>query len=194
MTTDQQVPANQPPVFGLVGWHNAGKTTAMVNLVEELTGRGLDVSTIKHAHHGFDVDQPGKDSYRHRSAGATEVLVASDRRWALMHELYGRPEPDLDTLLGHLAPVDLVIVEGFKHAAIPKLEIYRPAPDNDAQAKLLACDDPHIIAVAAAEPGQLPDLPDRDIVVLDLADRRAIADFIMTNCGLKPPQLHQARL
>ena len=106
-------------------WSGSGKTTLLVQLIPALLRRGLTVSTLKHAHHNFDVDQPGKDSYRHREAGATEVLVASDNRWALMHELRGAAEPSLEELLTHLAPVDLVIVEGFKRSSLPKLEIHR---------------------------------------------------------------------
>ncbi|MBO6784109.1 MAG: molybdopterin-guanine dinucleotide biosynthesis protein B, partial [Alphaproteobacteria bacterium] len=97
---------------GIVGWHNSGKTTLLVALVRELTGRGLRVSTVKHAHHRFDVDTPGKDSWEHRAAGATEVMVGSERRWALMHELRDEPEPDLDALLAKMSPVDIVLVEG----------------------------------------------------------------------------------
>jgi len=113
-------------MLGIVGWSGAGKTTLIVALLPLLRARGLAVSTIKHAHHGFDIDRPGKDSHRHRLAGAQEVLVASAERWVLMHENTG-PEPDLDLLLKRLAPVDLVLVEGFKSHSGPKLEVYRPA-------------------------------------------------------------------
>jgi len=108
-------------LFGLAGWSGSGKTTLMRRLLPELIGRGLTVSTIKHAHHGFDVDQPGKDSYEHRQAGATEVLVSSGKRWALMHELRGRPQPSIEELVERLTPVDLVILEGFKGGAHDKL-------------------------------------------------------------------------
>lgn len=114
-------------IVGLAGWSGAGKTTLLVGVIARLAERGLHVSTIKHAHHAFDVDVPGKDSYRHRTAGATEVLVASGRRWALMHELRDGEEPPLHALLQQLAPVDLVIVEGFKREAHPKVEVHRVA-------------------------------------------------------------------
>lgn len=114
-------------VMGLAGWSGSGKTTVLDKLIPELRSRGLSVSTIKHAHHAFDIDRPGKDSYRHREAGATEVLVASGKRWALMHELRDDSEPALAELLDHLAPVDLVLVEGFKRAPHPKIEIHRRA-------------------------------------------------------------------
>src|ERR671939_1793691 len=114
-------------VIGLAGWSGAGKTTLLVKLIPALRRRGLTVSTLKHAHHGFDIDQPGKDSYEHRQAGATEVLIASGRRWALVHELRGDAEPTLPDLLRHLSPVDLVIVEGFKAYAHPKVEVHRTA-------------------------------------------------------------------
>src|ERR1700759_3368775 len=109
-------------VLGIVGWSGSGKTTLLVKLLPLLVARGLKVATLKHAHHAFDVDKPGKDSYEHRSAGASEVLVASGLRWALMHELRGAPEPDLPELLSKLAPVDLVIVEGFKRSGLIKIE------------------------------------------------------------------------
>lgn len=114
-------------VIGLAGWSGAGKTTLLTRLIPHLTGRGLRVSTIKHAHHAFDVDIPGKDSWRHREAGATEVLVSSAHRFALMHELRNEREPELQELLARMAPVDLVIVEGFKRASHRKIEVYREA-------------------------------------------------------------------
>src|SRR5579875_145956 len=135
-------------VFGLAGWSGSGKTTLMTRLLPALLRRGVTVSTLKHAHHAFDVDQPGKDSYRHREAGATEVMVASERRWALMHELRGAAEPPLEELLQHMSPVDLVIVEGFKRAALPKLEVHRPALGKP----LLAPEDSNIVAIASDLP------------------------------------------
>ena len=164
-------------VFGLAGWSGSGKTTLVTRLLPALRHHGLSVSTIKHAHHDFDVDQPGKDSYRHREAGATEVLVASDRRWALMHELRGEAEPSLDSLLQHLSPVDLVIAEGFKRAAIPKLEIHRA----DLGKPLLAPDDANIVAIAS-------DLPITGIGALPrfaLDDVGTIAAFIIRHLSLK---------
>jgi molybdopterin-guanine dinucleotide biosynthesis protein B len=136
-------------VIGLAGWSGAGKTTLLKAVIPLLTRRGLGVSTLKHAHHAFDVDEPGKDSYEHRAAGATEVLVASGRRWALMHELRGEPEPELAALLQHLSPVDLVIVEGFKRERHPKIEVHRAAngqpwlfPDSSGIAGLVTDGDP----------------------------------------------------
>lgn len=161
--------------FGLAGWSGAGKTTLMVKLLPELTGRGFTVSTVKHAHHSFDIDQPGKDSFRHRAAGATEVLIGSARRWALIHELREAPEPDLDELFQRMAPVDLVLVEGFKREGHDKLEVHRVANGKP----LLASDDPRIVAVASDQPLEGLTLPR-----LDLDDVTAIADFILGHCGL----------
>lgn len=156
-------------VFGVVGWKNAGKTGLMERLVAEFTRRGLIVSTIKHAHHAFDVDQPGKDSFRHRMAGAQEVLLSSDTRWALMHELRGAEEAPLSDLLARLSPADLVLVEGFKRDPHPKVEAFRRETGNP----LLAPDDPTIRAVCAD-----CDVNGVDRPVLDLNDTRAIATFI----------------
>jgi molybdopterin-guanine dinucleotide biosynthesis protein B len=165
-----------PRIFGLVGWSGAGKTTLLVRLIPELVKRGLKVSTIKHTHHDFDIDKPGKDSYRHREAGATEVLVASERRWALMHELRGASEPSMEDLARHMSPCDLLLVEGFKHHPHPKLEIHRPANGKP----LLHPKDPTIVAVASDEP-----LHGGPLRVLDLADEAAIADFVVKACGLE---------
>ena len=114
-------------IFGLAGWSGSGKTTLMTLLIPELVSRGITVSTLKHAHHSFDVDQPGKDSWRHRQAGAGEVMITSQNRWALMHELRGTPEPSLDELVARMSPVDLLLIEGFKRHPHPKIEIYRPS-------------------------------------------------------------------
>lgn len=165
-------------VFGLVGWSNSGKTTLLVRLVAELTAQGLVVSTIKHAHHTFDIDKPGKDSYRHRAAGASEVMVSSANRWALMHELRGAAEPGLDELVAHMSPVDLVLVEGFKNEKHDKLEIWR----NDPGQPLRAPDDPHIVAVATDAPATVKTLT--DVPVLDLDDVATISRFIVDHCGL----------
>ncbi|MEO0504498.1 MAG: molybdopterin-guanine dinucleotide biosynthesis protein B, partial [Pseudomonadota bacterium] len=132
-------------LYGVVGWKNAGKTGLMERLVAEITRRGHTVSTVKHAHHSFDVDHPGKDSYRHRAAGAHEVLLASRQRVALMQELRGADEPGLDTLLARLSPVDLVLVEGYKRDAHPKVEAHRAVTGNP----LIAPDDPTVRAVAS---------------------------------------------
>ena len=162
-------------LFGLAGWSGSGKTTVLVRLVPLLAGRGLRVSTVKHAHHGFDIDHPGKDSYRHRGAGATEVLVASAKRWALIHELHEAPEPELAELLARMTPVDLVLIEGFKRDPHPKLEIWRRSNGKP----LLCPDDPHIVAVASDEP--VEGLP---VPRLDLNDPDALARFIIGHCGL----------
>src|SRR3954465_8846766 len=132
-------------VIGIAGWSGAGKTTLLARVIPCLAARGLRVSTVKHAHHAFDVDQPGKDSHTHRTAGATEVLVSSANRWALMHEMRGEGEMALDALLGKLARVDLVLVEGFKRQAHPKLEVYRAAVGKP----LLHPGDPNIVAIAS---------------------------------------------
>ncbi|WP_299281048.1 molybdopterin-guanine dinucleotide biosynthesis protein B [uncultured Tateyamaria sp.] len=161
-------------LYGIVGWKNAGKTGLMERLVSEIAGRGFSVSTVKHAHHSFDVDHPGKDSFRHRAAGAQEVLLASRQRFALMHELRGSDEPTLEALLAKLAPVDLVLVEGYKRDAHPKVEAYRAATGNP----LIAPDDPTVRAVASDSPLSL------DRPVFDLNDTRAIADFILREVAL----------
>ena len=132
-------------IIGLAGWSGAGKTTLVTRLIPHLTGRGISVSTVKHAHHAFDVDKPGKDSYEHRQAGAREVLVSSELRFALMHELRGAPEPRLAELLERLSTVDLVIVEGFKRESLPKIEIHRAANEKP----FLFPDDARIVALAS---------------------------------------------
>jgi molybdopterin-guanine dinucleotide biosynthesis protein B len=134
-------------VVGIVGWSGSGKTTLVTALIPLFRARGQRVSTIKHAHHGFDMDRPGKDSFRHRQAGATEVLVASSGRWALLHETQGA-EPDLDALLARLEPVDIVLVEGFKSYSLPKIEVHRPALGKPG----LWPDAAGIAAVASPEP------------------------------------------
>lgn len=161
-------------LWGVVGWKNAGKTGLMERLVAEFTGRGLRVSTIKHAHHGFDVDQPGKDSYRHREAGATEVLVASAARYAVLHELRDAGEPSLEALLARLSPVDLVLIEGYKRDRHPKIEAWRAENANP----LIADDDTTVRAIAADI-----DL-DHARPVFDLDDTAAIVDFITRELGL----------
>jgi molybdopterin-guanine dinucleotide biosynthesis protein B len=161
-------------ILGLTGWSGAGKTTLIVKLVPELVGRGLKVSTIKHAHHAFDVDKPGKDSYRHREAGATEVLVASAHRWALMHELRDEEEPSAADLMRHMTPVDLLLIEGFKREPHDKLEIFRRGLGKP----LLSADDPSFIAVLSD--GAVPEIA---LPVIDLNDTCAIADFIIGRYG-----------
>lgn len=161
-------------IYGIVGWKNAGKTGLMERLVTEITGRGIAVSTVKHAHHSFDVDHPGKDSFRHRAAGAREVLLASRNRFALMHELREEAEPGLQELLTRLSPVDLVLVEGYKRDAHPKVEAHRAVTGNP----LIAPEDATIRAVASDTPLDL------DRPVFDLNDTGAIADFILQEVGL----------
>jgi molybdopterin-guanine dinucleotide biosynthesis adapter protein len=157
-------------VVGLAGWSGAGKTTLLVKLIPELKRRGLTVSTLKHAHHAFDIDQPGKDSFEHRRAGASEVLVASSGRWALVHELGDEPEPPLAALLMRLSPVDLVIVEGFKGYAHPKIEVHRAANKTP----FLFREAPNVRAVAADVA-----VPDAPVPVVHLDDVAAIADLAL---------------
>ncbi|WP_210093349.1 molybdopterin-guanine dinucleotide biosynthesis protein B [Ruegeria sp. HKCCSP346] len=161
-------------VYGVTGWKNAGKTGLMERLVAEITGRGFTVSTVKHAHHSVDVDQPGTDSHRHRVAGASEVLLASGQRIALMQELRGAPEPPLAELLARLSPIDLVLVEGFKREVHPKIEAYRAAAGH----VLMAPENGTIRAVASDTPLDL------DRPVYDLDDTAGIADFILKEVGL----------
>jgi len=161
-------------IFGLAGWSGSGKTTLMTALIPVLVARGVTVSTVKHAHHAFDLDREGKDSWRHREAGAREVMISSARRWAIMHELRGAPEPGLDELLTHLSPVDLLLVEGFKFHPHPKLEIHRPALGKPT----LYPDDPWVVAVASDE--RLPGLP---LPWLPLSEPGAVADFILGHDG-----------
>ena len=164
-------------VFGLAGWSGSGKTTLLVRLIPALVARGLSVSTIKHAHHAFDVDRPGKDSHSHRLAGAREVMVSSANRFALMHELRGAPEPTVEELVARMSPVDLLLIEGFKHYAHDKLEVHRPALGKP----LLAPGDPRVVAVASDAP--LEGLP---VPRLPLDDIEAIAGFVVDRCGLGP--------
>lgn len=161
-------------LYGVVGWKNAGKTGLMERLVTEITGRGITVSTVKHAHHSFDVDHPGKDSFRHRAAGASEVLLASRNRIALMQELRDMPEPPLSELLTRLSPVDLVLIEGYKRDQHPKVEAHRSETGNP----LIAPDDPTVRAVASDTEVAL------DRPVFDLNDTKGIADFILAEVGL----------
>jgi molybdopterin-guanine dinucleotide biosynthesis protein B len=161
-------------VFGFAGWSGSGKTTLIEQLIPRLVEAGLRVSLIKHAHHAFDIDKPGKDSYRHREAGCTEVLVTSDRRWVMMHELRDEAEPSLEEQVARFAPCDLVLVEGFKRAIIPKLEIHRPSHGRP----LLHPEDPNIVAVACDAPVQT------SLPVLDINDPAAIAEFIMRHLRL----------
>ncbi|WP_200863238.1 molybdopterin-guanine dinucleotide biosynthesis protein B [Rhizobium freirei] len=171
---------SRPKIFGIAGWKNSGKTGLAVRLVTEFTRRGYRISTIKHAHHDFDIDKVGADSFRHREAGAHEVTIASGTRYAIMHELRGEPEPSFEEILARLAPCDLILIEGYKREPIPKIEARRLEAVNREP---LAPHDPHIVAIAAdhavEEAGSL--------AVFDLDDTNAIADFIAATTGLGAP-------
>jgi molybdopterin-guanine dinucleotide biosynthesis protein B len=156
-------------VIGLAGWSGSGKTTLVTKVIPVLVKRGLKIATVKHAHHEFDTDQPGKDSWLHRRAGAAEVAVVSSRRWAIVHELEDEPEPSLDDVLMKLSPIDLVIVEGFKRHPHPKLEVYRATVGKP----LLHPDDDCIVAVATDAP-----LPQAQVPVVLLDDIETIANVL----------------
>ena len=163
-------------VFGIVGWKNSGKTTLTAALIAEMSRRGLRIAALKHAHHAFDIDHEGTDSFRHRSAGAAEVAIVSSRRWAIIHELREAEEPSLDAMLQRLSPCDLVLVEGYKRGRHAKIECRRREAKDSAA---LAVNDPAILAVAAdhdADSGGLP--------LFALDDIKAIADFILRQSGL----------
>ena len=157
-------------IIGLAGWSGSGKTTLITKLIPRLIARGVLVSTLKHAHHGFDLDQPGKDSFFHRAAGATEVIISSAKRWAILHELREEPEWNLRSLVAKMSPVDLVLVEGFKRDAFPKLEIHRAANNKP----LIHPEDPHIVAIASDIA-----LPQAKVPVIDLNDIETIADLLL---------------
>jgi molybdopterin-guanine dinucleotide biosynthesis protein B len=157
-------------IIGLAGWSGSGKTTLIKKLIPCLLGRGLRVSTLKHAHHGFDLDQPGKDSFFHRAAGATEVVVSSGKRFAILHELRDEPEWDLPELVGKMSPVDLVLVEGYKRDAFPKIEVHRA----ENAKPLIHPDDPHIVAIASDVA-----VPGARVPVVGLDDVDAIADLVL---------------
>ena len=162
-------------VFGIAGFFCSFKTTLIEQLIPRLTARGLKASAIKPAHHGFDIDRPGKDSYRHREAGASEVMLTGAQRWALLHELRDEREPTLDEYLAHFSPCDLVLVEGFKNEPVPKLEVHRPANGKPP----LWPENPHVVAVATDEPIKT------HLPVLDLNDIDAIAAFVVTTLELQ---------
>lgn len=161
-------------VIGFAGWSGSGKTTLVEQVIAILSARGLAVSLVKHAHHRFDIDHEGKDSWRHRHAGCREVMISSGLRWSLMHELRGEEEMPLEALLGKLSACDVVLVEGFKRAAIPKIEVHRA----EVGAPLLFADDPHIVAIAT-HPGVACPLPR-----LDIDDPAAVADFVVAYLDL----------
>ena len=167
-------------VFGITGWKNSGKTTLTERLVAELTQRGWTVSTVKHAHHAFDIDREGTDSFRHRRAGAREVAIVSGRRWALMHELREEAEPPLDAILARLAPCDLVLVEGYKREGHRKIETRRlEGRSRDP----LSANDPSIVAIASDYA-----VDDEKVPAFDLDDVAGIADFIEREMQLSPPK------
>jgi molybdopterin-guanine dinucleotide biosynthesis adapter protein len=157
-------------VLGFAGWSGSGKTTLLTRLLPLLAGRGLKISTLKHAHHSFDVDQPGKDSYEHRKAGASEVIVSSARRWVQMHEIGDEPEQTLPQLLRRVSPCDLILVEGFKAGRHPKLEVFREAVGKAP----LHPQDPRIVAIASDRP-----FPNAQVPVVDINDVEAIADLVL---------------
>jgi molybdopterin-guanine dinucleotide biosynthesis protein B len=159
-------------IVGLAGWSGSGKTTLLTKVIPAVIARGMTVSTLKHAHHAFDLDQPGKDSHTHRVSGATEVLVSSANRWALIHELRGAPEMSLPALLAKLSAVDLVIIEGFKGESHPKLEVHRAAVGKP----LLHPNDPHIVAIAADGP-----LPAAAVPIVHLDNVDAVVHVLLTH-------------
>jgi molybdopterin-guanine dinucleotide biosynthesis protein MobB len=173
MTASRHEHRHDMKVFGIVGRKNSGKTHLVTRLVALAAQRGLRVSTIKHAHHAFDVDPPGKDSYRHREAGAHQVLIASAQRWALLHELRGAPEPSLPALLAQLAPCDLVLVEGFKREVGHRLEVYRSCCGQSP----LAFEDAGIVAVATDDAATFASR--QHVRCLSLDDTPAILDFVL---------------
>ncbi|MCB1474850.1 MAG: molybdopterin-guanine dinucleotide biosynthesis protein B [Rhodobiaceae bacterium] len=167
------------PLFGVAGWKNSGKTTLVARIIETMTARGYRVSSIKHAHHGFDIDKEGTDSFRHRHAGASEVAIISDRRWAMMHELRDEAEPTLQEITARLSPADIVIVEGFKREPHPKIELRRKEARNN---EILASGDPTIVAVASDHATDTNGLP-----LFDIDDVEAIVDFIAAHLRLGEP-------
>jgi len=166
-------------VFGIAGYSGAGKTTLLEALIPRFVAHELRVSLIKHTHHDFDIDKPGKDSWRLREAGCTEVMLLSNRRWALMHELRGAAEPALDEQLALLAPCDLVLIEGYKNSPHPKLEVYRA---ENGKPMLINATPENIVAVASDVPIELP--KDVSLPCFELGDRAGIANFILKYVGL----------
>lgn len=161
-------------IFGFAGWSGSGKTTLVKAVIPALNARGLTVSTIKHTHHNFDMDKPGKDSFEHRAAGAHEVVISSTNRWALLHENRGEPELDIAGMLERMAPVDLVLIEGFKSYPHPKMEVHRP----EVGKPLLCIGDPSVVAVATSQS------LDVHIPQLSLDDPEAVTDFVVAYLGL----------
>lgn len=170
-------------IFGMIGWSGSGKTTLIKLLIPELISRGYSVSSMKHTHHDFDIDKPGKDSYEHRVAGAKQVLISGSKRWALLNENRDQQEPSVDDLLEKMEPVDLVLIEGFKKYPHAKLEVYRPS----AERKLIAREDNSVVAIATDE-----DVDGGDLPIIDLNNVAAVADFVITYCGLEKKVLDGA--
>src|SRR6516225_12465472 len=171
-------------IIGLAGWSGSGKTTLLARIIPHLVARGLTVSTVKHAHHGFDVDTPGKDSYVHRMAGATEVLVASGRRWALMHELRDAPEPSIYDLLQKMSPVDLVLIEGFKSAHHTRIEVYR----RDVGKLPFHPENPHVVGIVSDTP-----FPDARLPVVDIDDIEGVVALILEKAEYLESMLARVR-
>lgn len=170
-------------IFGLVGWSGSGKTTLIRKLIPELIAMGYQVSTMKHTHHNFDIDKPGKDSYEHRVAGASQVLITGKKRWALLNENREQNEPSIEELLGRMDEVDLVLIEGFKSHPHAKLEVFRPSVGKDMIAKT----DGSVVAVATDEP-----LDDVQLPILDINDVSAVARFVISFCHLQKSELNGA--
>jgi molybdopterin-guanine dinucleotide biosynthesis adapter protein len=172
-------PSKSASVFGFAGYSGSGKTTLIERVIPALRAAGLTVSLIKHAHHSFDIDQPGKDSYRHREAGAGEVLIASSQRWVLMHELRAETEPNLDELLKQFQPCDIILVEGYKFSSVPKIEIVRA---TSGKARLDAAT--HNIVAVACDDANLNAQPGNALPFIDLNSPQAVANFVIDYCGL----------
>ena len=168
-----------PPVFGVTGWKNSGKTTLAARLVAELTKRGYAICAVKHAHESFDIDQPGRDSFKLREAGARRVILSSKQRWAVMHELGVEPELGLSDILASAGPCDLVLVEGYKREPYPKIEIRR---DGSRSREPLAGSAPDIVAIASDKPGEESDA----LPIFQIDDVAGMADFIVSHLGLPP--------
>ena len=162
-------------IFGMIGWSGSGKTTLIKLLIPELIKRGFTVSSMKHTHHNFDIDKPGKDSYEHRMAGASQVLITGRQRWALLSENFNDPEPTIDQLLSRMDPVDIVLIEGFKTCSHPKMEVFRSTLGK----RLLAKDDPTIVSIASDAP-----VANTKVPVIDLNNLLKISDFIIEYCDL----------
>lgn len=176
LTIDQG--SNSPPVFGIIGWKDSGKTTLVERLIEELTIRGYCISAIKHAHHAFDIDEKYRDSYKFRSAGARRTAIVSRNRWAMIHELRAEEEPPLEEIIDHVGSCDLILIEGYKRGHFNKIEVRNPALDKQQ----LASDDPHIVAIAFNGAKEETSLP-----AFHVDDISQIADFIQSRVGLSPP-------